>query len=216
MGWEISVIGMNNIEAITLDVTDTAAAKAFYDKAFGLGDTLRFRQSDAPSTGFRGYILSIVTAQPGNVSAFVDAAVAAGATVLKPITKSMWGYAGVLQAPDGSIWKVACSAKKDTAPISRTVDDLVILLGVADMAAAKKSYVEHGVTVAKSFPGMYVEFASGAWKLALYKHKALAKEGGVAAEGTGSHRIALTGTGPSFTDPDGYAWQSTESVSPTA
>jgi hypothetical protein len=40
-------------------------------------------------------------------------ALAAGAAPLKPVAKSLWGYGGVVRAPDGTIWKVATSSKKD-------------------------------------------------------------------------------------------------------
>ncbi|EMD23880.1 VOC family protein [Amycolatopsis azurea] len=200
---------MNFIDAITLEVADTEAAERFYSTAFGLDTQLRLRASQEPSTGFRGYTLSLTVSQPANADALIDAAVAAGATVIKPATKSMWGYGGTIQAPDGAIWKIATSAKKNTGPAAREFDDIVLLLGVADVAASKKFYVEHGLTVGKSFGRMYVEFESGsdAVKLALYRRKALAKDAGVAPEGTGSHRIAICGAAL-FTDPDGFAWES--------
>ncbi|OLZ48575.1 glyoxalase [Amycolatopsis keratiniphila] len=199
---------MNFIDAITLEVADTEAAEHFYTTAFGLGSELRFRASQEPSTGFRGYTLSLTVSQPANADALIEAAVAAGATVIKPAAKSMWGYGGTVQAPDGAIWKIATSAKKNTAPASREIDDIVLLLGVADVAASKKFYVEHGLAVGKSFGRVYVEFDAGTSpvKLALYKRKSLAKDAGVAPEGTGSHRIAICGTAP-FTDPDGFAWE---------
>ncbi len=63
----------------------------------------------------------------------------------------MWGYGGVVRAPDGTIWKVATSAKKDTGPATRQIDQFVLLLGVADVAASKRFYVDRGLAVAKSF-----------------------------------------------------------------
>ncbi len=199
---------MNFIDAITLEVADTEAAERFYTTAFGLGSELRFRALQELFTGFRGYTLSLTVSQPANADALIEAAVAAGATVIKPAAKSMWGYGGTVQAPDGAIWKIATSAKKNTAPASREIDDIVLLLGVADVAASKKFYVEHGLTVGKSFGRVYVEFDAGTSpvKLALYKRKSLAKDAGVAPEGSGSHRIAICGAAP-FTDPDGFAWE---------
>ena len=38
------------IESITLEAPDPAAASAFYTTAFGLGDELAFRTSDATTT----------------------------------------------------------------------------------------------------------------------------------------------------------------------
>jgi predicted lactoylglutathione lyase len=200
---------MTNIETITLEVADTAAAERFYADAFGLTTQLRFRASDAPSDGFRGYTLSLTVPQPADVDSLIGTAVAAGATTIKPATKSIWGYGGTVQAPDGTIWKLATSAKKNTGPATREIDSVVLLLGVADIAASKKFYVERGLTVAKSFGRVYVEFEAGGspLKLALYRRKALAKDAGVAPGGSGSHRIAVSGATQPFTDPDGFAWE---------
>jgi predicted lactoylglutathione lyase len=198
---------MTSIESFTLEVADPAAAERFYTAAFGLGDRLRVRASEEPTTGFRGFTLSLTVSQPANVDALIGAALEAGATALKPAAKSMWGYGGVVQAPDGTIWKIATSAKKDTGPATREVDDVVLLLGATDVAASKKFYVDHGIAVGKSFGRMYVEFETTGLKLGLYRRKALAKDAGVSPEGEGSHRIAIVGDGTPFTDPDGFAWE---------
>ncbi|ROZ89141.1 glyoxalase [Gordonia sp. OPL2] len=198
---------MTNIDSITLEVPDTAAAETFYDKAFGLGDRLRFQKSEAPTSGFRGFVLSLVVADPGVVDSFLHPAIDAGATVLKPAKKSFWGYGGVVAAPDGTIWKVATSTKKDTGAPARTVADVVLLIGADDVAVSKKFYETAGLTVSKSFGRKYVEFDSApdAVTLALYGRKAAAKDAGVPADGSGSHRIVVGG-GASFTDPDGFVW----------
>jgi predicted lactoylglutathione lyase len=147
--------------------------------------------------------------QPADVDSLIGAALDAGASTLKPAAKSLWGYGGVVRAPDGSIWKVATSAKKDTGPATRQIDQIVLLLGVADMAATKRFYVDRGLTVAKSFGRKYAEFAapSSSVKLALYGRRALAKDAGVSPEGTGSHRLVIDGDAGAFTDPDGFAWE---------
>ncbi|MGW6866426.1 glyoxalase [Streptomyces sp. NPDC054904] len=209
---------MAPIETVTLEVADTTAARHFYTTAFGLDARLRLRAAQAPTTGFRGYTLSLTVSQPADVDLLVGAALDAGATSLKPATKSFWGYGGVVRAPDGAIWKVATSAKKDTGPATRDFDAFVLLLGVRDIAASKRFYLDQGLTVAKSFGPMYVEFAAGDGpvKLALYRRRALAKDVGVTPEGTGSHRIALGGTGGAFTDPDGFAWEEAATPSLTA
>ncbi|MFI6364255.1 glyoxalase [Nocardia sp. NPDC050630] len=198
------------IESVILEVPDTAAAEAFYTAAFGLGDKLRVRASEAPTTGFRGFILSLVVSQPSTVDSLIGTAVDAGATILKPAKKSFWGYGGVVQAPDGAIWKIATSSKKDTGPATREVDDFVVLLGVDDVKATKQFYVDRGFSVAKSFGSKYVEFDTPASmiKLALYGRRAAAKDAGVPQEGTGSHRIVIGGSAGVFTDPDGFAWES--------
>lgn len=200
---------MAGIEAVTLDVSDLAQAQSFYSAAFDLGGRLRLRASDEPTVGFRGFTLSLVVSQPSSVNALVDAAVEAGATTLKPVRKSFWGYGGVVQAPDGTLWKVATSAKKDTGPVTRQVDEFVLLLGVDDVKATKAFYTGRGLTVAKSFGGKYVEFdtAGSPVKLALYTRRAAAKDAGVAPEGSGSHRLAIVGDVGPCTDPDGFAWE---------
>lgn len=200
---------MTTIESITLEVPDPDAAEAFYTAAFDLGRRLRIRAAEAPTTGFRGFTLSLVVSQPANVDALADSAIKAGATPLKPVAKSFWGYGGVLQAPDGAIWKIASSKKKNSGPASREIDELVLLLGSADVATSKQFYVEHGLTVAKSFGKKYVQFAgeSSQVTLGLYGRRALAKDAGVPEEGSGSHRIAIGGSAGAFTDPDGFAWE---------
>ncbi|GAA1578809.1 hypothetical protein GCM10009678_71860 [Actinomadura kijaniata] len=199
---------MTSLESVTLEVPDPTAADAFY-QAFGLGPYVNVRASDAPTTGFRGFALSLVVSQPGNVDALIGAALDAGATTLKPATKGFWGYGGVVRAPDGTICKLATSKKKDTGPATRHIDQVALLLGVADVKASKRFYVDRGLAVGKSFGGKYVEFAtpSSAVTLALYPRRALAKDTGVPQEGTGSHRIVIGGDAGPFTDPDGFEWE---------
>jgi uncharacterized glyoxalase superfamily protein PhnB len=198
-----------SIESVTLEVPDPTAAGAFYSAAFDLGDRLRFRASEVPTSGFRGFTLSLVVSEPATVAALIGAALDAGATPLKPVEKSFWGYGGVVRAPDGTIWKVATSSKKDTGLATRQIDQIVLMLGVADVAASKRFYVDRGLAVAKSFGRKYVEFAtvSSPVKLALYGRRALAKDAGVAPDGTGSHRIVIGSDAGPFTDPDGFAWE---------
>ena len=200
---------MTSIESVILDVPDPSAAAAFYAAAFGLGDRLDVRASQAPTTGFRGFTLSLVVSQPSTVDSLVGTALDAGATVLKPVSKSFWGYGGVVQAPDGAIWKVATSSKKETGPAGREVDDVVLLLGVEDVKASKRFYVDRGLAVGKSFGSKYVEFdlPGSPVKLALYGRRAAAKDAGVSPDGTGSHRIVISSDAGPFTDPDGFAWE---------
>jgi catechol 2,3-dioxygenase-like lactoylglutathione lyase family enzyme len=202
---------MTSIECITLEVADPTAADHFYTAALGLGDQVRVRASQAPTTGFRGFTLSLIVSQPATVNGLVRAALDAGATALKPAAKSLWGYGGVVQAPDGTICTIASSTKKDTGPATRQVDDVVLQLGVEDVAASKRFYVDRGLAVAKSFGRRYVEFAtpSSPVKLALLKRPALAKAAGVSPDGTGSHRIVVGSDAGPFTDPDGFAWEAT-------
>jgi predicted lactoylglutathione lyase len=198
---------MTSIDTITLEVADPTASASFYDTAFGLGAQVRVRASEAPTEGFRGFTTSLLVSQPSNVDALVDAALDAGASVLKPVAKSFWGYGGTVQAPDGSIWKIASSSKKDEGPATRQIDDIVLLLGVEDVKATKRFYVDRGLTVGKSFGSKYVELNTTNIKLALYGRRALAKDAGVPPEGNGSHRVVIGSDAGAFTDPDGFAWE---------
>jgi len=200
---------MTSIDSLTIEVADTTTAEQFYDAAFGLNGQLQIRASDTPTTGFRGFTVSLLVSQPANVDALVESALDAGATSLKPVKKSFWGYGGVVQAPDGTIWKIAASNKKNTSEASKQIDQVVLLLGVDDVAASKQFYVEHGVPVSKSFGRKYVQFEtrSGPVGFGLYGRGALAKDAGVAPEGSGSHRLVIRGDSGAFTDPDGFAWE---------
>ena len=205
---------MTTLESVTLasvilEVSDSAAVETFYADAFGLGDRVRVRSSEAPTNGFRGFTLSLVVSQPSTVDSLMGTAIDNGATTLKPAGKGLWGYGGVVRAPDGAIWKIATSSKKDTGPATREVDDIVLLLGSADVKATKKFYVDRGLTVKRSFGAKYVEFDTpgSQLKLALYGRRALAKDAGVSPDGTGSHRIVIASDAGPFTDPDGFAWE---------
>ncbi|HZJ05670.1 MAG TPA: glyoxalase [Nocardioidaceae bacterium] len=200
---------MASIDAVVLEGPDPATAEAFYTAAFGVSTHVSVRASEAPTTGFRGFSLSLVVSQPSTVDSLIGTALEAGATEVKPVKKSFWGYGGVVQAPDGSIWKVATSSKKDSGPATRHIDDIVLLLGVADVKASKQFYVDRGLAVKRSFGGKYVEFDTPAsqLKLALYGRRALAKDVGVTPDGNGSHRIVIGGDAGPFTDPDGFAWE---------
>jgi uncharacterized glyoxalase superfamily protein PhnB len=207
---------MANLTTVTLGVDDPAAAGLFH-KALGVDDVVRVRSNQDATSGFRGYTLSLVVAGPGTVDAYLAAALDAGASVLKPAKKSLWGYGGVVQGPDGAIWKVATSTKRDKGPATLEYDDLVLLLGVEDVKASRKFYVDRGLAVAKSFGSKYVEFdAQGSpVKLALYPRRAAAKDAGVPADGSGSHRIVVGSDLGALTDPDGFVWD-TPSADPAA
>ena len=92
---------------INIDVDDLDKAVTFYTAAFDLGTQVSLRASEAPTTGFRGFTLSLVVSQPATVDGLIGAALDAGATPLKQAKKGFWwGYGGVIQAPDGTIWTV--------------------------------------------------------------------------------------------------------------
>lgn len=194
------------IQKLVIEADDTVATEHFLT-SLGVEAHVAVRAAAAPSAGFRGFTLSLICTQPADVDAVLHSAVGAGATVLKPATKSFWGYGGVVQAPDGTIWKVASSSKKNKGPARAEFEDLVLLLGVEDVKASKQFYVDQGLTVAKSYGGKYVELVSAPVKLALYPRKANAKDAGVDPAGSGGHRLVVTTAVGSFADPDGYVWE---------
>jgi hypothetical protein len=88
------------------------------------------------------------------------------------------------------------------------VDDVVLLLGVADVKATKQFYADHGLTVGKSYGGKYAELETGdRVKLALSPRKVVAKNADIPLEGSGSHRLVVLGDVGTFTDPDGFVWE---------
>ena len=199
---------MASITSLVLEAADPAVASRFYADAFGGGVPLDVVASDAPSSGFRGFTISLTVSQPANVHALYDSAVRAGATVLKPVAKSLWGHGGTFRAPDGAIWNIATSAKKDAGPAAREWEHVVLLTGAEDVAATKRFYVDHGLAVGKSF-GSYVDFElpGSPVGFGLYKRRALAKSAGVSEEGSGSHRLSIVGDLGDVTDPDGFVWR---------
>jgi predicted enzyme related to lactoylglutathione lyase len=201
-----------NIQRIIIETDPHAveAAASFYRDALGLADRVGVRAASEPSTGFRGFAPSLIFAQPSDVDAAVRRAIDAGAQVLKPIAKSLWGYGGSFLAPDGTAWQIASANKTATGPATGEIERFVLLLGVERVTPSKRFYQEQGLSVAKSFPS-YVEFDSGAIRLALYKRSALAKQVGIDASGSRAHRLAVVAEG-TFTDPDGYAWLTAESA----
>ncbi|RIQ18398.1 VOC family protein [Jiangella rhizosphaerae] len=65
----------------------------------------------AEGSGFRGFSLHYITETRDEVDAVIQAAEAAGATVLKPAEAAAWGgYSGTFSDPDGHLWKVATDA----------------------------------------------------------------------------------------------------------
>lgn len=199
-----------SISAVSVGADDIESAQAF-SSALGLSDRVRLHAADEPSEGFRGFTFSPLVADPRQVDAFIETAARAGGRTINPARKSLWGYGGSVQAPDGSVWTVASSSKKpsgDAAP-PLEYDALVLLLGVDDVKASKQFYVEQGLTVGKSFGGKYVEFdlAPTSVQLALNPRKATAKNAGVDAAGSGSHRLTIIGGLGEVVDPDGFVWQ---------
>lgn len=199
---------MPSITSITLDAAEPERATDFY-RALGLHDRVRARPAATPApSGFPGFTLSALVDGPQAVDRLTQKALAAGATPVKPVTKSLWGYGGVLRAVDGSVWKIATSSKKDPDVVSDQVRELVLLLGSTDVKTSKQFYVDHGLETGRSFSSRYVELHSGgSVKLALYRHQALAKDAGLTGAPSTSSGLTIGSDLDSFTDPDGFAWE---------
>lgn len=122
------------VSIVTLGVADLARSMAFYAALgwerrassidgviawFGTADThiglfpWDELAADAglpaePRAPFGGITLAINVATPDEVAAALDAAVAAGGTILKPATVMDWGgTSGYFADPDGHPWEVA-------------------------------------------------------------------------------------------------------------
>jgi uncharacterized protein len=76
---------------------------------YGAGDLAADAHLDeVAGPGFRGVSLAINCANAEEVDAALDAARAAGATILKPAETAEWGgYSGYFADPDGHAWEVA-------------------------------------------------------------------------------------------------------------
>jgi catechol 2,3-dioxygenase-like lactoylglutathione lyase family enzyme len=65
----------------------------------------------AEGSGFRRFALHYIADSREEVDAVIQAAVAAGATMLKPAKAAEWGgYSGTFSDPDGHLWKAATNA----------------------------------------------------------------------------------------------------------
>ncbi|WP_407565484.1 glyoxalase [Streptomyces sp. 184] len=196
------------IQYVIIEAAEPDAAEQFYTSGLAMDGQVRVQGSEEPTSGFRGFTMSLIVGQPADANALVDTSVEAGATTVKPPKKSLWGYGGVVKAPDGTVWTVASKSKKDSGPATGKIEQIVLQLAVEDVKASKQFYVDRGFEATKSYGGKYVEFADPAAPVAfsLYKRADLAKVAGVPPEGSGSHRLKIVAETEAFTDPDGFEW----------
>jgi predicted lactoylglutathione lyase len=119
------------LSIVTLGVADVARSVAFYERLgwercassmaeiawfrtadsylgiFGLADLAEdARIEDATRGAFGGITLAINVESASIVDSSLDAAVAAGGTLLKPGTELPFGYGGYFADPDGHPWEV--------------------------------------------------------------------------------------------------------------
>lgn len=120
------------LSLVTLGVADIARARGFYERlgwtaSSASNDSVAFFQLngmalglygaaalaedarlDGIGTGFGRVTLAQNQASPAEVDRVLAAAVAAGATLLKPGQRVFWGgYSGYFADPDGHVWEVA-------------------------------------------------------------------------------------------------------------
>ena len=137
------------ISSVVLEVADVAAAEAFYT-ALGVGDRVRVRASEAPTSGFRGFTLSLVVSQPANVDALRPRRHRRRRDRPEARQEELLGLRRRRTGAGRHDLEDRDSSKKDTGPATREYDDLVLLLGVEDVKATKQFYVDHGLAVARA------------------------------------------------------------------
>ena len=188
------------------------AAEVFYKEAFELGDALRVRESQAPTTGFRGFTLSLVVSQPSTVDSLVRTRARRRRHRGEAGQEELLGLRRRRAGAGRDDLEGRLLVEEGHRPGHPEVDEVVLLLGVEDVKATKQFYVDRGLAVGKSFGSKYVEFDTpgSAVKLALYRRKAAAKDAGVDPEGSGSHRLVVSGDAGAFTDPDGFVWEAAD------
>ena len=215
------------VNAITLAVGDIETAKGFYNRglgcelqedhdgfaSLGLGDgssTLGLYRWEAlakdagvapDSSGFRAFTLSYILDRGDDVDAVMTNAQRAGAEVLRPARRALWGgYSGYFADPDGYLWKVASNKRPRSSArggdaARRTIKprEIAVTLGVEDFKKVKEFYKNLGCPIDKSF-GSFATFALGdrSSTLGLYRRRTLAKDAGVSEGGTGFHGFTLS------------------------
>ena len=148
------------ISSVTVEADDATAAEKLY-AALGVADRVAVRRAEGPASGFHGFTLSIVTSQPANVDAYLDAAVAHGTTLVKPGRKSLWGYGGSFRAPDGSTWTVASSSKKDSAPAA--LEDAANAAGTAEAPRPRSGGLQRTAELPGVHPVSVAPVVSRGW-----------------------------------------------------
>ncbi|CEG86643.1 VOC family protein [Propionibacterium freudenreichii] len=207
------------LDVVTL-AGDPDASKDFYAAAFGplmsksagsvevdMHGTGRFELASATtddgsggegaSSSFPGYVVTYALAQPSEVQAVMDTAAHAGAQVLKPAKKALFGsFSGSFRAPDGSIWKVAADSNKNKGPVAAAPrpTEISIILGVKDPKASRAFYQALGLKTDRDYGNKYIDFhpVDGAVRLCLMQRGVLAKDVGINDPGDGTGGLTLS------------------------
>jgi len=132
------------ISIVTLGVTDVARSVAFYERlgwqraSASMDEIAWFRTADTwlgifgwddlaedanlrdtRRGGFSGVTLAINVESADMVDSALEAAVAAGGSLLKPGTELPFGYGGYFADPDGHAWEVAHNPSFPIGPDGR-------------------------------------------------------------------------------------------------
>lgn len=194
------------IENLTIEVDDVPAADAFY-QALAVGPRVHPAPMTTPLTGFRGYVLGLQASQPADVDALVASALEAGGQIVTEASRSMRRYGATLTAPDGTVVRVSSPARTNAGPASRELEEIVLHLGVDELARTRAFYLERGLELSKRLGRLRVETADGAVGLSFTVREKLARDAGVEADGDRrAHGLILVGGAESFIDPDGFVW----------
>lgn len=210
-----------SLDLIDLGVPETDAARTFYDRVFSptvaaseapaewdTHGTGRFAMHTHPDLAadagapeepsvFNGAVLTYIVSQPTEVEMVMKAAIEAGAEVLKPAKKALFGsFSGVFRAPDGAIWKVAAATNKDTGPAAQPPrpTETTVILGVQKPKTSKAFYQALGLGVDRDYGNKYIDFEPrpGASRFCLMERAVLAKDAGVGTVGTGLPAMILS------------------------
>lgn len=196
---------MNLIESITTTVADADAVRPIYE-SLGIADRVHVSESEGAATGFGGFTISLIVAQPATVNSLTTRALNAGAVETKPPAKSLWGYGAAVTTPDGTVVTIASSSKKSTGTDTGEIEELVLQLGVDDVTASKSFYAARGLSVSRSYGKRYAQFDTGAITLALTTLKNLARAAGAPPETAVARTLTVRSDAGTFTDPSGFSW----------
>src|SRR5437763_374440 len=215
-----------NIDAVTVGVTDLHRALEFYERGFGFplearggdGATLRLSASAAlelcpwdalahragmspESSGFRGFTLSYIVADPSGVDDMLARLVAAGGQVAKEPRLAFWGYSAHVADPSGHLWKIASPKRRPLLGRNRTAgspdpvpaQELALTIGVADIKRSRRFYEDGLGNPTKKAYSKFVSFdGDGAPDLSMYNWDALADDANVPPEGNGFRGFAMS------------------------
>ncbi|WP_460748117.1 VOC family protein [Myceligenerans cantabricum] len=178
-----------NTRSVEVDMHGTGRFELTPPTSVGAG-------AEGASSAFPGYVLTYALARPSEVQAVMDAAARAGARVLKPAKKALFGsFSGSFQAPDGAVWKVAADSSKNKGESagSPRPTEISIILGVQDPKASRTFYQALGMTTDRDYANKYIDFQPlrGAARFCLMPRAVLAKDVGIDDPGEGTGGLTL-------------------------